>query len=237
MSIFNSQKLNISTKFKRLLPAQPCVLCGSMSHGGLWCEACDAMMPYLNTPHCPICALPTPTGEICGHCLEQRPSFTHTIAVFGYHFPLDKLICAMKYEEQLALAQIFAEKLLQRIDVLPDYVIPMPLHPEKLRRRGFNQALLIAAKLACALDLPLLTRACHRLRDTPSQTSLPWRERSKNMRGAFGCDMDLSGKRIALVDDVLTTGASMNALARAAQKRGASETFAWVVARTVKSEE
>ena len=141
----------------------------------------------------------------------------------------------MKYREQLALARIFAEKLLLRIDKsnLPDYVIAMPLHPAKLRRRGFNQAQLIAAPLAKSLDLPLLNRACHRLRDTPSQTSLPWKERSKNMRGAFACDMDLSGKHVALVDDVLTTGASMNALALTVKQRGAREISAWVIARSL----
>jgi ComF family protein len=233
LSIFKRPKLNISSKFK--LPAQPCVLCGSMSHDGIWCEACDASMPYLNTPHCPVCARPTPRGEICGHCLTKPSAFTRTIAVFGYHFPVDRLIQAMKYREQLALARIFAEKLLLRIDKsnLPDYVIAMPLHPAKLQRRGFNQAQLIAAPIAKSLDLPLLNSACHRLRDTPSQTSLPWKERSKNMRGAFACDMDLSGKHVALVDDVLTTGASMNALASTVKQRGAREISAWVIARSL----
>lgn len=236
LSIFSGPKLNNSAIFKQLLPAQPCVLCGSMSHSGLWCQACDAAMPYLDMPHCPICAQPTPRGEVCGHCLKKPPLFSRTIAVYIYQFPVDQLIQAMKYREQLALAQIFSEKLLQRTDknCLPDYVIPMPLHPAKLKSRGFNQAQLIAALLAKSLHLPLLARACHRLRDTPSQTSLPWKERSKNMRGAFGCNIDLSGRHVALVDDVFTTGASLNALADAVQKQGAREISAWVVARTIK---
>lgn len=221
--------------FKHILPAQPCVLCGGMSHDGLWCSACDTGLPYLDAPHCPICALPTPAGEICGHCLKQPPLFTRTVAVFSYRFPADRLIQAMKYREQMALAQIFSEKLLQRIDKarLPDYVIPMPLHPAKLRMRGFNQALLLAKPLAGALHIPLLANSCRRLRDTPSQTSLPLKERSRNVRGAFGCDMDLSNKHIALVDDVLTSGASMNALSDAVRKRGAAEISAWVIARAV----
>lgn len=236
LSIFNKPKLNNSAIFKQLLPAQPCVLCGSMSHGGLWCGACDAAMPYLDMPHCPICSQPTPQGELCGHCLKKPPLFTRTVAAFTYSFPVDQLIQAMKYQEQLALAQIFSEKLSQRIDKtkLPDYLIPMPLHPAKLKSRGFNQAQLIAALLAKSLDLSLLTHACHRLRDTPSQTSLPWKERSKNVRGAFGCDVDLSEKHIALVDDVLTTGTSLNALADVVQKQGAREISAWVVARAVR---
>ena len=234
MSIFKDLKLNISAKFKQFLPAQPCVLCGSMSHFGLWCEPCDAAMPYLDTNVCPVCALPTTSGEICGHCLQTPPAYQHTQAAFGYQFPVDRLIQAMKYQEQLAVTGIFAEKLLSRVDKthLPDYLIPMPLHPAKLKQRGFNQALLIARPLADALNIPLLTNACHRLRDTPSQTDLPWSERTKNVKDAFNCETDLTGKHVALIDDVMTTGASLNELARAVQKCGARDIRAWVVART-----
>ena len=235
MSISAPHFLNIRTKFKRMLPAQPCVLCGCMSHDGLWCAACDAALPYLRAPHCPVCAMPTPDGAVCGHCLAQPPLFTHTHAVFGYAFPLDRLIQGMKYREQLALAHAFAEKMLQGIDrcSLPDYVIAMPLHPAKLRERGFNQSLLLASTVARKLRLKLLTHACQRIRDTPPQSALPWKARKKNVRNAFSCEMDLGGKRVALVDDVLTTGASLNALAGAVSRAGAIEISAWVVARTL----
>jgi len=235
LSIFKDSILNIGAKIKQLLPTQPCVLCGNMSSNGLWCEPCDAAMPYLDMPLCPVCALPTPCGEVCGHCLQTPPAYRHTQASFGYQFPVDRLIQAMKYQEQLALPGIFAEKLLARIEKthLPDYLIPMPLHPAKLKRRGFNQALLIAKPLAKALNIPLLSNACHRLRDTPSQTDLPWSERSKNVKDAFSCEMDLTGKHIALIDDVITTGASLNELARAVQNCGAADIRAWVVARTL----
>ena len=231
MSILNTQILNIRAMFKQI--AQPCVLCGSMSHDDLWCDACNAHLPYLDTPHCPVCAHPAPGGVICGHCLKNPPKFNRTVAAFGYQFPIDRLIQSLKYHEQLALAQIFADKLLLRIDKtrLPDAIIPMPLHPNKLRSRGFNQAQLIAAPLARALGIAQLT--CQRLRDTPSQTSLPWKARSNNVRGAFGCDLDLSNRHIALVDDVLTTGASMNELAITIKKQGACEISCWVVARTI----
>ena len=206
-----------------------------MSSDGYWCAACDAALPYFNTPHCPVCAQPTPGGEICGHCVNQAPYFTRTTAVFGYSFPLDKLIQNMKYGERLSLAHAFANKLAQRIDTgnLPEYVIAMPLHPAKLRERGFNQSLLIAGTVARKLGLKLLVGVCRRVRDTPPQSALPWNARKKNVRGAFRCDVDLSGRHIALVDDVLTTGASLNALAEAARKRGAAEISAWVIARTL----
>ncbi len=235
MSILDGNFLNIRTGFNQVLPGQPCVLCGSMSRDGLWCNACDAALPYLNALHCPVCALPTPAGEVCGHCLTHPPLFSRTTAVFGYAFPLDKLIQDMKYGEQLALAHTFGGKLLHRIDKndLPDYLIAMPLHPVKLRERGFNQSLLLAQTVARDTKLKLLTNACQRVRDTPPQSALPWKERKKNVRNAFCCDMDLTGKRVALVDDVLTTGASLNALAEAVSKKGAIEISAWVVARTL----
>jgi ComF family protein len=223
------------SSFEQFLPAQPCVLCGCMSHDGLWCHFCDATLPYLNVPHCPICALPSTKGEVCGHCLAQPPVFGSTTAVYAYAFPLDKLIQSMKYGEQIALAHAFAKKFTQYIDLtdLPDYIIAMPLHPAKLRERGFNQSHLLAATIARELKLELLTHSCQRVRDTPPQSALPWKERNKNVRNAFRCDVDLTGKRIAMVDDVLTSGASLNALAEAIQQQGASEISAWVIARTL----
>lgn len=233
MSILRERWLNICSKLKPLLPAQPCVLCGSMSQAGIWCAACDALLPYLTAARCPMCALPSSQGEVCGQCLKHPPLFTRTTAVFSYSYPVNKLIQAMKYHEQIPLARAFAGKLAQHIDTMPDYVIAMPLHPEKLQARGFNQSQLLAAAIAKQRHCPLLTHACQRVRNTVAQSSLPRKERAKNMRDAFRCDLDLTGKHIALVDDVLTTGASLNALAAAVQARGATQIEAWVVARTV----
>jgi ComF family protein len=206
-----------------------------MSDVGLWCAACDASLPYLNAPHCPICALPTPQGEPCGHCLADPPAFEGTIAVFSYSFPLDKLVQALKFGEQLALAQVFAEKLAQRIthETLPDYLIAMPLHPARLRERGFNQSHLLAKNLARKLNLKLLPQACQRVRDTPAQSTLKWKERDKNVRNAFQCNVDLTGQRVALVDDVMTTGASLDALAAVVKKAGATHVETWIIARTL----
>lgn len=211
------------------------MLCGSMSRDGLWCAACDRSLPYLDAAHCPRCALPSPNGEPCGKCLAHPPPFDRTHALFGYRFPLDKLIQRMKYSEQLSLAHAFAHRLAQRIPrtELPDYLIPMPLHPAKLRARGYNQSLLLARQLARTLKLELLPDTCQRTRDTPPQSTLPWKARAGNVRNAFRCDLDLNGKHIALVDDVLTTGASLGALAEAVRQRGAVEISAWVIARTL----
>ena len=236
MSILSCVLLNMRSVFRLIALKQPCVLCGSMSRNGLWCEACEQALPYLTGPLCQACALPIPDGELCGQCLSHPPKFGRSTAVFAYTFPVNKLVQSLKYGDQLALAGALAKQLANKIDRenLPDCIIAMPLHPNKLRHRGYNQALLLAKKLARELGIELLTHACHRVRDTPSQSTLPWKERGKNMRNAFVCNVDLSGKKVALVDDVLTSGASLNALALAVKKKGATDIQTWVVARTLR---
>lgn len=225
--------LNRRLFIEHLLPAQPCTLCGIFSHDGVWCKACDADLPRLTTTHCPVCALPSPHGATCGKCLQRKPGFDRTVAAFAYAFPVDKLIQAVKFSEQLALAAQLADTLAQCISVRPDAIVAMPLHPLRLRERGFNQSLLLAQRLALDLGLPLLRDACQRTRNTMPQSTLPWQTRGKNMRKAFACSQDMSGKHIAIVDDVMTTGASIEELARTLRLAGAAQISAWVVARTL----
>lgn len=235
MSILPRIDFSIRSKIRQLLPAQPCLLCGQISHAGHWCPACHASLPYLNGPHCPVCALPNSMGDICGRCLQHPPAFVRTSAAFAYRFPIDRLIQAMKYADQLVLTHALGALLAQRIapESLPDCIIPMPLHPLKLRERGYNQALLLAQAVARVHRCRLLPTAVRRIRDTPAQSSLHGRERENNMKDAFAGAMDLRGLRVALVDDVMTTGASLNALARAVREAGAVSVDAWVVARTL----
>lgn len=233
MSILTGSFLNISTKLWQALPAQPCLLCGAFSHNGAWCKACDSTLPYLTEPHCPLCALPTLNGDICGRCLKRMPQFDRTLAVFAYAFPLDKLVQALKFGERLMLVNGLADSLAQRVEVRPDCIIAMPLHPSRLRDRGFNQSQELARRVANNLDIPLLAHACQRVRDTPPQTALKWKERGKNMRKAFTCTQELAGKHVAVVDDVMTSGASLNEVSLALRSAGAREVSAWVIARTL----
>ena len=235
LSILSTAILNIGSRLGRQLPAQPCQLCGGLSHDGLCCAACDAELPRLGTAHCPVCALPTLAGEVCGRCLRDPPHFDRTVAAFSYRFPLNQLIKALKFHEQLVLADFLADAIIPRIVLRPDVIMALPLHPARLRMRGFNQSQLLAARIAHRLAIPLLTNVCQRVRDTPPQSSLPWQERDKNMRKAFAvtADVDWQGQHIALVDDVMTSGASMSALAEAVKQAGAGEVSAWVVARTL----
>jgi len=235
LSILSRSILNIRSRIWQALPAQPCLLCGAMSRDGLCCAACDAELPRLTMAHCPICALPTQAGEVCGRCLQHPQPFERTVAAFSYSFPVNQLIKALKFHERLILVNFLADELAQHITVRPDSVVALPLHPSRLRERGFNQSQLLAARIAGQLHLPLLTSACQRVRDTPSQSSLPWKERDKNMRQAFAVTpaAPVRGRHIAIVDDVMTTGASIGELARALKQAGASEVSAWVVARTL----
>jgi len=145
------------------------------------------------------------------------------------------MIHSLKYRANLAMAPILADLLAAQIDqvIFPDFIVPMPLHPVRLRERGFNQALEIARCIARKTGIALLPDVCKRIKNTISQTGLPWKEREKNIRGAFVCEMDLTGKHIAVLDDVMTTGATLNELARVLHAHRAIKVSGWVVARTL----
>lgn len=174
-------------------------------------------------------------GATCGNCLKHPPAFEHTLAAFGYVFPVDALIQAYKYGGNLVLLDLLSEPLAARAMeyALPDLLIPMPLHPARLKERGFNQAREIAAALSRRLAIPLAASACRRIRDTPPQAALKLKERAGNLRGAFVCDLSLHGRHVALIDDVMTSGASLDALAQAVRRQGAARVDAWVAARTL----
>lgn len=184
---------------------------------------------------CPQCALPSTGGEVCGRCLRHPPAFDQTEAVYAYAFPLDTLVQQCKYRGGLELTALFAQALAGQIRGRDsaDLIVPMPLHPGRLGERGFNQAAEIARRLAEQLQLPWQASACTRVRDTPPQAGLDLKDRRRNLRNAFRCDANLADRRVALVDDVMTSGASLNELARTVKKAGAISVTAWVVARTL----
>jgi len=221
----------------RPLVPQSCQLCGAGDTAGVLCAPCLADLPWLSRDACAVCALPLPSGTVCGACLDRPPRFHRVEAVFSYDFPVDALIHAYKYGRRLALARLLGDLLAQRIardvDADVDAMVPMPLARGRLAERGFNQALEIARVIAARTGVALLPRACRKVTDTPAQAALPWKERARNVRRAFVCDADLEGRRIAVVDDVLTTGATLNELARVLRKAGAVEVRGWIVARTL----
>ncbi|HSH71639.1 MAG TPA: ComF family protein [Methylophilaceae bacterium] len=190
-------------------------------------------MPWHVAEQCPQCALLAYGGQLCGNCIASSPEFDATSALFRYEYPLDSMLQRYKYGQSLTMADTFASLMTSTISTKPDLVIPMPLHPQRLQERGFNQSLEIARIIAQKMDIRLETTACKRIKLSPPQASLPLKQRVKNMKGAFSCDTSLDGLHVALLDDVMTTGASLNALAKAVKSAGARHVECWVVARTL----
>lgn len=186
-------------------------------------------------PACPVCALPTPKGEVCGQCLKHPPAFDATHAVFTYDFPVDALLKALKYRGVLNVTDIVANEIatLMRQHPPPDLLIPIPLHPQRLQERGFNQSVEIARKLAQQNGYPLSLDSVIRTRHGEPQASLPLKDRAKNVKGVFAATQDLSGKSVWIVDDIMTSGASLNELAKTLKKAGATRVECWLAARTL----
>jgi len=219
---------------QRVLPGL-CLLCGARATQANLCAGCRADLPYLPRDCCPRCAVPSLDGAVCGACLQHPPLFDRVLASCAYAYPLDRLVQAFKYGGQLAVAPLLADLLLRaaRDEPLPQLIVPMPLSRERLRERGFNQALEMARPIAAALGIELSVDACTRVQHAPPQSGLAWEERARNIAGAFVCMDDMAGRSVAVVDDVLTTGATLNEIARVLRMRGASQVVGWVAARTL----
>ncbi len=208
------------------------MLCAAPSGVKPFCDACARALPALG-PACPQCAGPSAGEERCGACLRSPPSFDATAAAWRYEFPVDRLLHALKYGGRLALAEPFADHLAAALrGRTADLLVPMPLARARLRERGFNQAMEIARHLARRIGVRLDAHVAARIRDTAPQTDLPHDARAANVRGAFACTGQVAGLSLALVDDVMTTGASLEALAAELKAAGAARVENWVVART-----
>lgn len=238
-----------------------CLLCGERAApADPLCQACRQRLPAAPQPACARCAAPLgQAAAACGACLVRPPAFDASIAAWRYAAPIDTLIQQLKFghaahapagarnDRRFASADFFAAGLAaalrqhadaqtraatRRIDLL----LPVPLSADRLRERGFNQALEIARPLARALALPLDACRLVRTRATPAQSRLPWRQRHANVHDAFACTRDLHGLQVLVVDDVMTTGATLEAVARTLKQCGASWVGNAVVARAVRHE-
>ena len=213
---------------------QSCALCATPTGTDLVCAACAGALPH-PPPACARCALPSAHDGLCGRCLVDPPAYDRSHAAFVYAFPLDRLVQSFKYHGTLGYADWFAHAMLERRAESPaaDVLIPLPLAKSRQRERGFNQALEIAKPLSRWTGIPLLAGAAIRVRDTPPQASLPWNERAKNIRGAFACAAALAGRHVIVIDDVMTTGASLEEFAKTLKQAGAASVENWVIARTL----
>lgn len=221
-----------SRRLGGLLFGGSCFLC----RGGaaqMLCAPCEASLPRLAGARCPRCALASPGDAVCGSCLARAPSYDATVAALGYRFPADALVTTLKFGGELSLAPLLGRLLAERLATSAeavDCIVPVPLSAQRLMARGFNQALEIARQVQGATPIEL--DAVRRTRDTPAQLGLPVEERRRNLRGAFECPRLLGGLRIALVDDVMTSGATLDEVAATLKRSGAARVVNWVVART-----
>lgn len=214
--------------------APRCLLCGERGANSRdLCANCAKGLPWNNSA-CLRCAIPLPSPGICGSCLPSPPPVTETHAAFVYGFPLDRLVPRFKFHHDLAAGRLMAELMAEGLASVdrPEALAPIPLHAARLRQRGYDQAVELSKALARALDIPLLTGALTRVRDTSPQSELDASSRRRNLKKAFvALDPASLPRHIALVDDVMTTGATLHAAAKTLRKAGVARVDAWVCAR------
>ncbi len=207
------------------------------------CDSCLAELKPLSSPFCTICSLPFegPPGSdhLCESCLKNPPPFSGVTAYGIYTGLLREAIHQFKYEEAFylhrPLGRLLAEAVAKRLSPEPfDFIVPVPLHLNKLRERTFNQSLLLARTLAKTLQLPIEAQGLERTRPTLSQQGLKSEERKRNLKGAFSLNTEVKNRRILLVDDVLTTGTTARECSRILRKGGAREVHVAVLARAAK---
>ena len=211
-----------------------CLVCGEPGANGRdLCTDCLAALPRQG-PACPRCALPMPHPGTCGECLQRPPPLDAAHAAFDYAFPLDRLLPRLKFHRDFAAGRVLAQCMAERYASLPrpDALLPVPLHRARLRRRGYDQALELAAPLARRLRIPLLADTLQRTRATSPQSELDAVARQRNLRHAFAVRADAPlPDHVVLVDDVMTTGATLEAAAKTLRRAGVARVDAWVCAR------
>lgn len=228
----------LSRLLRHLLPSGSCLLCADASGDALVCADCTDDLPRLDALRCPHCALPVHRAGPCTACLHSTPHFDAVHASFRYDFPVDRLIHLLKYGHRPLVARWLGEQLAALPDCqdLPQaaWLMPIPLHPARLSERGFNQSLEIARQVARLTGRTLHASGLRRTRATSPQAALSHAERARNVAGAFECDHDLDGRTILLVDDVMTTGDTVNEAARILKIHGAARVSVLVAARAVR---
>jgi len=220
--------------YSKLMPI-PCRLCGTMSQHQAICKTCLQNLPPLGEA-CPRCALPINNAYLCGHCLHQPPEQDLSFSLFPYLDPVDRLIADLKYHNKLFLSQFFAQLMSDKLRNRPppDLLIPIPLHPNRLRQRGYNQSFELAKALSIQLSIPTSNRYLMRTIDTKSQASIPFKARKKNIEHAFKLIQTKVPPHIAIIDDVLTTGHTANAAAKQLRQAGATTIEIWTIARAIR---
>ena len=220
-----------------LLPPT-CILCGNIGFKSRdLCEPCYQRL-VRNTRCCYRCAeifdTEANSPRLCATCLSTHPAFDETFAPFVYQGEIRHLITKLKFGGHTKNARLLGLLLAEHIKLtaqLPDLILPIPLHKNRYRERGFNQTIEIGKTLAKELHIPLDLKSCHRIHDTPHQISLSGKQRRKNIEHAFMLIKPIKAHHVAILDDVMTTGSTVHELARLLKKSGVSRVDVWVCAR------
>ncbi len=233
------QKVNNrrNTSWQSCLFPTVCALCeGGGQPGRELCSGCERDLPVVAVS-CWQCGAPLSMPGLCGRCQQHPPAFTRIVVTYHYLPPVDSLLKQLKFGGKLQLARLLGELMADRImrenAVLPEVILPVPLHVSRLRERGFNQALELARPIATRLKVPLDWRHVIRTRATDAQSDLPAALRARNVKGAFSVLKGFTVGRVAVVDDVMTTGHTVNELALTLRRAGVSDISIWVCARAV----
>lgn len=246
MRMWASRSLNLSAAacwpgrlLDALLPRR-CVLCTGPCDGANLCRGCREDLPRLSAP-CPRCALPqgAPSGRGCTRCKDRRLPWDDAFAALSYQYPVDALVGRFKFNRSFACGRALARQLADGLAAwtapLPSAIVPVPLHRLRSAQRSFNQADLLAREVGRILGIPVRPGLLRRRRFTRAQRGLDARERRRNLHGAFvvpsRAASALAGAHIALLDDVMTTGATLAACCRALRCAGVRRISAWAVAR------
>lgn len=219
----------------RLFPGS-CVLCGQSSLCAVdLCARCEADLPRLSNT-CPSCAMPVHfNGTRCGRCIRKSPPQDACRAAFRYAYPLDALVQRYKFNGDHASGRVLGE-LFSRLapgDERPDCLLPVPLHPRRLRERGFNQSEMLAQALGAKFGIAVRTDVIRRVRDTAVQSGMNAVARRRNVRGAFAVRAGEIPRRVVIVDDVITTGSTTGEIVRTLRRAGAKWLEVWALARAV----
>lgn len=217
-----------------------CLICQRAQWQAICRHCLSAFVPA--TPRCPRCALTLKGGQTdCTACEDHPPEFDRALAVVDYTSPWRELIARFKFQGDVALAKPLAALMAHQVRTLPprarpQWIIPTPLSMPRLRERGYNQSWELARQVSRQTGIPTLPQALRRVKDTPRMMTLEADARQRQIRGAFEVQTRyrraLAGRRVALVDDVLTTGATVNEITRTLQAIGVRGVSVWVVART-----
>ena len=236
----------VNHTWKRLQRGFPCpgicYLCaGALKQYDLFiCAPCKNNLP-LNACACPVCALPvTRHGVICGACLQAKPRpIRNTFALFRYMFPVNRLIQDMKFHARIEVAAFLGYWMAQFACAkdlsMPQCFIPVPLHNSRVVERGYNQALEIARAAGSMLGIPVCHNICNRIINTPPQSAVSAILRRRNLKGAFALSKDCASlpEHVVIIDDVITTGATVNELAHVLRDGGIERVDVWASARTL----